>query len=131
MAKTTVKAARMPKGFLALAAFAVFSVLAQPVCAALELRLPAFHSAAAAQPTHADTDSGESTVCCAEAEGPVLTPLSAAGKTKAALAAPQATAPARAMTPSAMFAPRALRLSASGLPPPRLSYYARSARILR
>ena len=126
-----MKAARMRKGFLALAAFAVFSVLAQPVCAALELRLPAFHSAPAAQLVDADTDSGESTPCCAESEGPVLTPLSAAGKGKAAQAAPGAALPVRAVALLAILAPHALRLPANGQPPPQLSYYARSARILR
>lgn len=130
MPETTLKAARMRKGFLALAAFAVFSVLAQPVCAALELRLPSFHSAAAAQPAHADTEPGESTPCCAESEDPVLTPLSTAGKGKAVQAMPGA-APAHAFTLSAVAAPHVLRLPASLPPPVQLSYYARSARILR
>jgi hypothetical protein len=121
----------MRKGFLALAAFAVLSVLAQPVCAALELRLPAFHSAPAAQSVHADTEPGESMPCCAESEGPVLAPLSEAGKGKAAQAVPGAAVPARAVAPLAIPAPHALRLPARGLPPPQLSYYARSARILR
>jgi hypothetical protein len=121
----------MRKGFLALAALAVFSVLAQPVCAALELRLPAPNTAATAQPMHADTEPGESMPCCAELEGPVLTPLSAAGKVTAAQAAPGAAVPALAVRPLAVLAPQALRLPASGQPPPQLSYYARSARILR
>jgi hypothetical protein len=131
MAETTVKAARRRKGFLALAAFAVFSVLAQPVCAALELRLPAFHSAPAAQSGLADTEPGESTPCCAESEDPVLTPLSTAGKSKGAQAAPGTAVPARAAAPPAILAPHALRLPASLSPPAQLSYYARSARILR
>ena len=126
-----MKGARMRKGFLALAALAVFSVLAQPVCAALELRLPAPNTAATAQPMHADTEPGESMPCCAELEGPVLTPLSAAGKVTAAQAAPGAVVPARAAAPFATFAPHAQHLPANGLPPPQLSYYARSARILR
>lgn len=128
---TTVKAARMRKGFLALAAFAVLSVLAQPVCAALELRLPAFQAAPAAQPMHAESGSGEIMACCAESERPVLTPLSDVGKAKAAQAAPGAALPAQAVAPTAILPPDALRLPARGLPPPQLSYYARSARIQR
>ncbi len=126
-----MKGARMRKGFLALAAFAVFSVLAQPVCAALELRLPAPNTAATAQPMHADTEPVESTPCCAESEGQELTPQSAAGKANAAQAVPEAAVPVRAVAPIATFASHAQRLPASGLPPPQLSYYARSARILR
>ena len=126
-----MKGVRMRKGFLALAAFAMFSVLAQPVCAALELRLPAFHSAPAVQLVHADTEPGESTPCCAESGDPVLTPLSAPGKGKGAQIAPGIVVQARAAMPPAFLAPQALSLPASGLPPPQLSFYARSARILR
>ena len=119
----------MRKGFLALAAFAAFSVLAQPVCAALDLRLPAAHLAVTPA-GHADTDPGESTLCCAETDGTLLAALSPAGKAKAVPAAP-GVVPVRLAAPFRTSAPQ-LRLAPIGAPPPlQPSYYARSARILR
>jgi hypothetical protein len=120
----------MRKGLFALAFVAVFSVLAQPVCAALELRLPAFHTSQASHPL--DPGSGEGTPCCAEVEPSVLALSSASVSAKsAAFAAQGAALLPSAVVPRANAAPLAPPALASAAPPPPLSYYARSARILR
>ena len=120
----------MRKGFLTLAAFAIFSVLAQPVCAALELRLPAFHSSQAAHP--ADSGSGDRTPCCAELDPSVLALSSASVAAKTTAPASQGAAlPPGAAVLRMSAAPLAPPALASAAPPPPLSYYARSARILR
>lgn len=120
----------MRRGLFALAFVAVFSVLAQPVCAALELRLPAFHASQASHPL--DPGSDERTPCCAEIEPSVLA-LSTASVTakSAALAAQGAALPPGAAVLRTNAAPLAPPAAATAAPPPPLSYYARSARILR
>lgn len=121
---------RMRKQFLLLALLAVLSTLAQPVCAALELRLPAFHFSQASHP--ADNDSEEHTPCCAEAQSSVLA-LSAAttSANTAAFAVHDAALPVGRVMPRKAFVPAALPALAGTAPPVPRSYYARSARILR
>jgi hypothetical protein len=120
----------MRRGLFALAFVAVFSVLAQPVCAALESRLPAFHAAQASLPL--DPGSGERMPCCAEVEPSVLALSSASVSAKtAAFAAQGAALPPGAAVLRTNAAPPAPPAPAIAAPPPPLSYYARSARILR
>jgi len=121
---------RTHKEFLVLALLAVLSTLAQPVCAALDLRLPAFHFSQASHP--ADSDSEGHTPCCAEAQSSALALAPSAIAAETAVFAAHAVAlPAGRVVPRKAFVPAASTALSGAAPPVPLSYYARSARILR
>lgn len=116
----------MRKGFAALAFFAVLSALAQPVCAALDIRLPAPQAPVVAPAEDAPQGSHDREPCCAaiEADSLIAASPTVVSTAAAAMTAPPAFANRRARTSHAHYA-----FGAS--PPPPLAYHARSARILR
>jgi len=120
----------MRKQFLLLALLAVLSTLAQPVCAALELRLPAFHFSQASH--SADSDPEEHTPCCAEAQPSALAlSASAIAAETAAQGVHGSAHPVGRVLPRKAFVPAEIPALARASPLVPLSYYARSARILR
>jgi len=134
IALATRKASKLWSAGAAL--FALFFLVLQPVCAAYERHIVSSYAASAVTALDAaladDASRGSlgRTPCC-----PAMQAESIASATSAAAVKNFAAAEIAVALPLAPFAPTGLRLSfrpAWGTPPPvPLSYYARSARILR
>jgi hypothetical protein len=118
--------ASMRRGFGALALLAVLSVIAQPICAALEIHAATAQAATVAFEHDAQQGPEDQGPCCAVIEtGTIIAASTAAVCT----AVPAIAAPFALPYRLVRIAPAQ---TASGAPPPPpLSYHARSARILR
>lgn len=109
----------------ALALLAVLFVLARPICAAQEIRTALPHAPAAVHVQDSPQGSEHSEPCCDAMEASAIT-------TPSASAIPLATA--ALLAPAFLHVPPRITLAYPLLgapPPPSLSYYVRSARILR
>jgi hypothetical protein len=118
--------ARMRRGAAALAMLVALFALARPVCAVQELRTDLPRAPAVALVQEPLQDSDHSVLCCDALEASVVA-------TSSALVAAPAAAVALPVPAFAHVPPRIAPAHPvfGALPPPPLSYHARSARILR
>lgn len=121
----------MIRGTAALALLAALTVFFQPVCAAFEFRAAAPHSPAVTLVDDAAHGTSDFVACCPEVVPTALVAPSAAGIAKAAIAAQAVVSLAYAIAPRAALSSHARPAAIDPPPLLLLSYYARSARILR